>query len=155
MKNHLSFIPSSLHPLIPFFLLLLIPSSLFSQTLPAYLPTNGLVAWYPFNGNANDESGNGLNASMIDITFNTDRLNVENNAIALNNSSSYLFINDTENVNPNQISVSIWIKPTNQFQEDYIIHKSTDFGNDRHWGIRTTGQGLISVEGRINDIYFD
>ena len=26
--------------------------------LPDYLPSNGLVAWYPFNGNANDESGN-------------------------------------------------------------------------------------------------
>lgn len=23
------------------------------------VPTNGLVAYYPFNGNANDESGNG------------------------------------------------------------------------------------------------
>lgn len=30
------------------------------QTIPAYVPTNGLVAWYPFNGNANDESGNGM-----------------------------------------------------------------------------------------------
>jgi hypothetical protein len=29
-----------------------------SQTLPSYLPTNGLVGWWPFNGNANDESGN-------------------------------------------------------------------------------------------------
>jgi hypothetical protein len=30
-----------------------------SQDLPSYVPTNGLVAYYPFNGNANDESGNG------------------------------------------------------------------------------------------------
>ena len=27
--------------------------------VPDYVPTEGLVAWYPFNGNANDESGNG------------------------------------------------------------------------------------------------
>jgi hypothetical protein len=25
--------------------------------IPSYLPTNGLVGWWPFNGNANDESG--------------------------------------------------------------------------------------------------
>ena len=30
---------------------------------PAFL-TNGLVAYYPFNGNANDESGNGLNGTI-------------------------------------------------------------------------------------------
>jgi len=29
--------------------------------IPAYVPISGLVAWYPFNGNANDESGNGNN----------------------------------------------------------------------------------------------
>ena len=31
-----------------------------SAQVPDYVPTDGLVAWYPFNGNANDESGNGL-----------------------------------------------------------------------------------------------
>jgi hypothetical protein len=29
------------------------------QTLPTYIPTNGLVGWWPFTGNANDSSGNG------------------------------------------------------------------------------------------------
>ena len=29
--------------------------------VPNYVPTNGLVGWWPFNGNANDESGNGNN----------------------------------------------------------------------------------------------
>ena len=29
--------------------------------IPSYVPTNGLVGWWPFNGNANDESGNGNN----------------------------------------------------------------------------------------------
>ena len=31
----------------------------FAQNVPDYVPSDGLVAWYPFNGNANDESGNG------------------------------------------------------------------------------------------------
>ena len=29
--------------------------------VPSYVPTNGLVAYYPFNGNANDVSSNGNN----------------------------------------------------------------------------------------------
>ena len=34
--------------------------------LPNYLPSDGLVAWYPFNGNANDESGNGNDGEEAD-----------------------------------------------------------------------------------------
>jgi uncharacterized protein (TIGR02145 family) len=44
-------------------LLLFVPSLCFAQ-LPNYVPTDGLVAWYPFNGNANDESGNGNDGSI-------------------------------------------------------------------------------------------
>ena len=35
-----------------------------SQDLPSYVPTNGLVAYYPFNGNANDASGNGNHGTV-------------------------------------------------------------------------------------------
>ena len=31
----------------------------FGQTVPSNVPTTGLVGWWPFTGNANDESGNG------------------------------------------------------------------------------------------------
>jgi hypothetical protein len=34
--------------------------------VPDYVPTEGLVAWYPFNGNANDESGNGNDGVLLD-----------------------------------------------------------------------------------------
>ena len=40
--------------------------SINAQTIPSYIPTDSLVAWYPFNGNANDESGNGNNAENVD-----------------------------------------------------------------------------------------
>jgi hypothetical protein len=33
--------------------------------IPSYVPTNGLVGWWPFNGNANDESGNGNNGTVL------------------------------------------------------------------------------------------
>jgi len=36
-----------------------------SNIILAQIPTDGLVAYYPFNGNANDESGNGLNLDII------------------------------------------------------------------------------------------
>ena len=35
-----------------------------SQVLPSYVPIDGLVAYYPFNGNANDASGNGHDGTV-------------------------------------------------------------------------------------------
>lgn len=39
------------------------------------IPTNGLVAYYPFKGNANDESGNGFNAIVNGANLCPDRFN--------------------------------------------------------------------------------
>ena len=52
---------------------------------PFTLPTNGLVAWYPFNGNANDESSNNNNGIITDAVLSTDRHE--------NSNSSYYFTN--------------------------------------------------------------
>ncbi len=41
--------------------------------LPDYPPTEGLVGWWPFNGNANDESGNGNDGVVIGATLTEHR----------------------------------------------------------------------------------
>ena len=35
-----------------------------SAQIPSYVPTDSLVGWWPFNGNANDESGNGNDGTV-------------------------------------------------------------------------------------------
>ena len=49
-----------------------------SQDLPSYVPTDGLVAFYPFNGNANDASGNGKNGTVDGADLSEDRFGNEN-----------------------------------------------------------------------------
>jgi hypothetical protein len=50
--------------------------------LPNYLPQSGLVALYPFNGNANDESGNNYNGRVVgSVPFIADRNGKSNSAI--------------------------------------------------------------------------
>ncbi len=44
-----------------------------SAQIPSYVPTNGLVGWWPFNGNANDESGNGNHGTVNGATLAADR----------------------------------------------------------------------------------
>ena len=37
---------------------LVFATNVMAQNIPSYVPKDGLVGWWPFNGNANDESGN-------------------------------------------------------------------------------------------------
>jgi hypothetical protein len=66
--------------------------------VPSYVPTDGLVGWWPFNSNANDESGNGNDGIVNGPTLTEDRNgNAEkaysfgDNSITINNSNSLDF----------------------------------------------------------------
>ena len=62
----------------------------FSQ-VPSYVDTNGLVGWWPFDGNANDISGNGNNGLVYGATLTTDR-NLNTNSAYSFNGSSYISV---------------------------------------------------------------
>ena len=79
--------------------------------LPAYLPTNGLVAWYPFNGNANDESGNGNDASVIEAQLSIDRQGNSNSCYYFNGTSNHISLNDhLLNFGTSNFTISAWQK---------------------------------------------
>jgi hypothetical protein len=63
------------------------------QTLPSYLPTSGLVGWWPFNGNAIDESGNGLNGLVNGATLTTDRNGLANKAYSFDGIDDHISVN--------------------------------------------------------------
>ena len=56
--------------------------------VPNYVPTNGLVGWWPFDGNANDESGNGNNGAATGPTLSVDRFGLQNSCYHFNNNGS-------------------------------------------------------------------
>ncbi len=47
---------------------------------PNYVPSDGLVGWWPFNGNANDESLNGNNGTVNGASLTFDRFGNESKA---------------------------------------------------------------------------
>ena len=65
--------------LLSFFLILMSGMG-FSQSVPSYVPTNGLVGWWGFNGNAQDGSGNGNHGTVNGATLTTDRFGNQNGA---------------------------------------------------------------------------
>jgi hypothetical protein len=60
--------------------------------VPNYVPTNGLVGWWPFNGNANDESGNGNNGAVNGATLTNNRFGMLNNAYSFNGTDNFISI---------------------------------------------------------------
>jgi hypothetical protein len=61
--------------------------------VPSYVPTNGLVGWWPFNGNANDESGNGNNGTPTGCQLTTDRVGNSNRAYSFDGETEVSIIN--------------------------------------------------------------
>ena len=83
-----------------------------AQNLPIYVPANGLVGWWPFNGNANDESGNGNNGAINGAVLSIDRFGYSNQAFNFDGINDRIkipfnlsFTNDTG-------SISLWMYST-------------------------------------------
>jgi len=74
------------------------------------VPANGLVGYWPFNGNADDASGNGNHGTVSGATLTTDRFGNANSAYSFNSSSSnYIEIPDNALLRPGQITISLWV----------------------------------------------
>ena len=69
-----------------FLLCFLSIGSLIAQ-VPSYVPTSGLVGWWPFTGNAIDSSGNGNHGTNNGATLTTDRNGISNSAFYFSGAS--------------------------------------------------------------------
>lgn len=76
---------------------------------------DGLVANYPFNGNANDKSGHGNDGIVHDAMLTADRFGNSESAYLFNGFSSYILVNNSSflNFGTNDFSVSVWISSPN------------------------------------------
>ena len=82
--------------------------------VPNYVPTNGLVGWWPFNGNANDESGNSNNGIVNGATITTDRNGNPNSAYYFSSISCATYIDaqiNTSSIN-GELTISFWVNRT-------------------------------------------
>ena len=73
----------------------------------------GLQAYYPFNGNANDESGNNNNPVKNNATITADRFDNPGSAYHFNGVYQYIQIPNKPSLNfGKEISISVWVRPT-------------------------------------------
>ena len=133
-KTILSFFPS-----LTFFLtsLTLLFATAAQAQVPSYVPTNGLVGYWPFNGNANDESGNGYNGTITGTSFVQDRLgnqsaamefmgstvpNTDNTVVAIDQGLDILNFNYQFT---QELSVSMWANTLATTNGD-VLNKRTN-----------------------------
>lgn len=80
----------------------------FALPVPAYVPTSGLVSYYGFNANANDESGNGNNGTVNGASLTPDRFGIANSAYYFDGISNYIDLNNSFDFA--QRSINIWVE---------------------------------------------
>jgi hypothetical protein len=124
-----------------FLLLLLITVTAFGQTVPSYVPTNGLVGWWPFNGNANDQSGNGNNGTPNGALLTSDRFGFANRALDFDGVDDRVEIPHNAMINCQSVTIVAWIKPDSYLNSDgnqsQVVSKRewTGWGNSYEFGI--------------------
>jgi hypothetical protein len=98
------------------FLLLGITNIIAFAQVPSYVPTNGLVGYWPFNGNANDESGNLNHGTVNGATLTADRNGDANRAYNFDGYSITLPISNV--IFQKDFSISIWVNAS-ELKTDY------------------------------------
>lgn len=86
---------------------------LFAFTCAGQDLTTGLVAYFPFDGNVNDISGNNNNGISTNVAYTTDRFNLLNKAIKFGgfNNRGYVRIPNTNSLKmTDQLTITVWMR---------------------------------------------
>jgi hypothetical protein len=116
--------------------------------------TGQLVAYYPFNGDAQDASGNGNNGTVQSATLTSDHAGKANSAYSFNGIDNYIRVANQPSLNfQNGITVSFWMNVGTFFdREAYPI----SHGNwENRWKISITNQRVrwtVKTSSGIKDL---
>jgi Concanavalin A-like lectin/glucanases superfamily len=105
---------------------------------------NGLVAYYPFNGNAHDESGNGNDGIVHEAIFTTNHLGNTKRAYYFDGATNYIDVGNPVGNNPRDLTQTAWVKIVEgtPFYRDTIITKRQAEGVGASWASLCIGGAL-------------
>jgi Concanavalin A-like lectin/glucanases superfamily len=90
------------------------------------IPTAGLVAYYPFNGNTNDASGNGFHCTSHGAVLTSDRSRTPNSAYRFDGVDDYIECPNSPRLGVHvgvDMTVSTWVKPTRLSPAPFIAQQ--------------------------------
>ena len=106
----------------------------FAQNVPSYVPTNGLVGWWPFNGNANDESGNGNNGTVSGATLTSDRNGFSNSAYNFDGIDDKVLLGKILSNQKTEFTINLWASTTSNYGA-LIAKKPSGAWLEGRWGL--------------------
>lgn len=89
---------------------------------PIFGSNVGLVCFYPFNGNANDESGNNFNGTVNGATLTNDRFGQGNKAMLFDGNDKISVPNFNQITGNSPRTISVWVKTTQNNEHNYWIY---------------------------------
>ncbi len=124
-----------------------------AQNVPAYVPTNGLVGWWPFNGNANDESGNGNHGTVKGAMLTSDRTGNANSAYNFDGLSNWIQVLDNISLQLGNMTMSLWIKTTSTSSKYLLFKQNISDASNENYGfeINPLGENTIYFGGKYGD----
>lgn len=130
-----------------FFILIVfvVPVVLFGNAQAAI--NDGLVAYYPFNNNANDESGNQNDGDVNGPVLSRDRLGNYNSAYRFDGESDFILVDDDSTIDipgPN-FSISAWIQVNSFGSTQVIVRKALE--PNLEYMLAITSEGMLYFDG--------
>lgn len=101
--------------------------------VPNYVPPDGLVSWWPFNGNATDESSNAFDGTVNNAILDTDRYDNPNSAYRFNGNNSSIVVGDPLNgefdMLGGPLSISLWVSTSETALSSLVTKQNTAVPN--------------------------
>ena len=128
---------------------------------PSYVPTNGLVGFWPFEGNANDISGNDINGIVHSATLVNDRFgnlssaySFDNETATFGNAKDWIELPYTDKFNFTEFTISTWVYARNYYvtNTNNSIHYSALISRS-DGGCNVGGSGLRFYTGPDGEFF--
>jgi hypothetical protein len=122
------------------------------------IPLNGLVAWYPFNGDAKDESGNGNSGTVYGATLTINRFGRINEAYGFNGTTNYINNGNNSAIKiQNSITISLWanLNAKPPINSSYSLISKNENGGYGLFASNDSGKNVMKTFFWINGKYQD
>lgn len=123
--------------------LLILLCSFFCLSVNSQAPTNGLVAYWPFDGNFNDSGSNAINGTNFSSTFTSNVFAESNKAVNFINPNPDFYIVNQYGSHPNNANLNFMLNQ--DFSIDFIFLISSPYvhsGGFYDYGINTFSYGV-------------
>jgi len=115
------------------------------------IPTNGLIGYWPLNGNANDSTGNGYNGVVTGAVTSSDRFGDPAGAYLFTDSTKFITVTDAAplRLSNTDYTISCWVYQNNILSNQEAILTKRANGSQNGYILNVTGVASSSP-GHVN-----